>query len=267
MLTSSYGTGELIRDALERGCRQLLIGIGGSATNDAGLGMLQALGYRFLDANHEPVGLGGQAMAQVAEVDDSCIHPALKEARLTVACDVRNPFCGPNGAAFVFARQKGADDAMIRELDEGMCALAKVIYRTTGKDIADLPGAGAAGGMGGALQAFLGAELKPGVELLLQTIGFEESIRGADLIITGEGKADRQTMQGKVPVGVLREAQKQGIPAVLLAGCVEDASLLKEAGFAEVLPITPSEMPLEEAMQPEVAQKNLRRMAAQVTSL
>ena len=267
MLATTFGTGELIKDALERGCRDFIIGIGGSATNDAGLGMLQALGFRFLDQSGKILGTGGQIMEAVANIDISNIHPALKEARFTVACDVNNPFHGPNGAACVFARQKGADNAMIQKLNAGMKSLAEVIKRVTGKDIANSPGAGAAGGMGGGLLAFLNAELKPGTELLLEAIDFQENIKGASLIITGEGKADRQTAMGKVPYGILTEAQKEHIPVILLAGSIEDASELNEAGFKGIFSITPGPITLEKAMEPEYAKENISRLVSQLCSV
>lgn len=209
MKTTTFGTGELIRDALEQGCRDFIIGLGGSATNDAGLGMLQALGFRFLDQSGNVLGhaqsqdaLCGASMPEVAAIDFSQIHPALKDSHFTAACDVQNPFIGPDGAAFVFAPQKGADEFMVRKLDEGMQHLAKIIRQHTAKDISSYPGAGAAGGMGGSLLAFLNAELKPGIQLLLDTLHFSKEIKNADFIITGEGKSDRQTAMGKVPYGI-----------------------------------------------------------------
>lgn len=207
--------GEIIRDALERGCRNFIIGIGGSATNDAGLGMLQALGFRFSDKEGKEVGTGrGEVLIKVAHIDSTCVHPALNSCRFTVACDVQNPFYGPEGAAYVFAPQKGADREMVEALDAGLQNFAEVIRHTTGKDISHHPGAGAAGGMGGSLLAFLNAELKPGIQLMLEALNFSNKIKSADLIITGEGKADRQTLMGKVPSGILAEARKQNIPVI-----------------------------------------------------
>lgn len=265
--TTTFGTGELIKDALEKGCRNFIIGIGGSATNDAGLGMLQALGFQFLDKHHRPLGTGGEIMGKVAGIDCSGVHPALKEAHFTVACDVRNPFCGPEGAAFVFAAQKGADTEMIQALDAGMQSLAKVIKEVTGKDISHYPGAGAAGGMGGGLLALLNAELKSGMELMLEATHFAEIIQGADLIITGEGKADRQSAMGKVPYGVLREAQKKQISVILLAGSIEDLAELNKAGFAGVFSIAPGPIALERAMEPAFAKENISRLVSQLCSV
>lgn len=271
MKTTTFGTGELIRDALERGCLRFVIGLGGSATNDAGLGMLQALGFRFFDKEGHEVGsmekgiaLCGALLSAISSIDSSSAHPALKKTCFTAACDVRNPFFGPNGAAHIFAPQKGADADMVKELDVAMQHLSDVIFHTTGKDVSLHPGAGAAGGMGGSLHAFLDAQLKPGIELLLETLDFAEKIKDADLIITGEGKSDRQTLMGKVPSGILQEARRQHIPVILLAGAIEDAGILNAAGFRGVFSITPSPASLEQAMQPEFAQENIRRTVEQI---
>lgn len=264
MQTTTFGTGELIRDALQRGCRHFIIGLGGSATNDAGLGMLRALGFRFPDKTGNVSGYGGQMMGKVDSIDTSSVHPLLSGCTFTAACDVRNPFYGTDGAAYVFAPQKGADATMIEALDAGMRHLAAVIFRTTGKDISSCPGAGAAGGMGGSLSAFLNAELKPGIQLLLEMQNFAEQIKDADLIITGEGKSDRQTVMGKVPYGILTEARKQHIPVVLIAGGIEDTDILTRAGFHGIFSITPSPVVLEQAMQPEFARMNIRRTVEQI---
>lgn len=263
-LTTTYGTGELIKDALQRGCRNFIVGIGGSATNDGGLGMLQALGYRFLDRQGNVLGSGGRILGEVAQIDASAAHPALRESRFTVACDVCNPFYGPNGAAWVYAAQKGADTEMIEKLDAGMQSLSTVIKQFTGKDIADYPGAGAAGGIGGAFLAFLDARLKPGICLLLDLLVFSRTLAHADLVLTGEGKADAQTLMGKVPYGILEEARKQAIPVVLLAGSVQDTDELNKAGFAGVYSITPAPVSLKEAMLPEVARDNIKRLVIQL---
>ncbi|WP_455674567.1 glycerate kinase family protein [Phocaeicola sp.] len=267
MITTSFGTGELIGDALEYGCRKFIIGIGGSATNDAGLGMLQALGFRFYDKEGNLLGQGGNMMDKVAEIDTSHIHPALKEARFTVACDVHNPFHGPEGAAYVFARQKGADDKMIEELDRGMQSLAEIIRKKTGKDITRIPGAGAAGGMGGGLVAFLDARLTPGADLLLEATHFHQKITGANLIITGEGKADRQTAMGKVPYSILKAAQRQRIPVIVIAGSIEDAKELNRSGFNGVFSIASGPIALKKAMEPEFAKENIKRLVSQLCSV
>lgn len=258
MVTTTFGTGEIIRDALDRGCRHFLVGIGGSATNDAGTGMLQALGFRFLGASGETLGLGGEILSRICAMDTSEVSPQVKEATFTVACDVNNPLAGENGAAFVYARQKGADDAMIRQLDEGLRNFAEVIRITERKDISDIPGAGAAGGLGGGFLAFLNAKLQPGIRMVLDALHFEERIRGADLIITGEGKLDCQTGMGKVPSGVLQAARKQSIPVIAIGGAVEDGTSLNAAGFLAALPIQSAPVSLDEAMKPEVACRNIQ---------
>ena len=213
------------------------------------------------------IGTGGQIMEAVANIDTSGIHPALRETHFMVACDVANPFYGPDGAAYIFAQQKGADSNMVQRLDEGMQSLAEVIKKTTGKDITNYPGAGAAGGMGGGLLAFFNAELKPGTELLLKAIDFSEKIKGADLIITGEGKADRQTAMGKVPYGILKEAQKEHIPVIVLAGSIENLPELNKAGFKGIFSIAPGPITLEKAMEPEFAKENITRLVSQLYSV
>ena len=253
MKTTTYGTGELIKDALKKGCTRFVIGIGGSATNDAGTGMLQALGYEFLDKDGNSLGQGGEILGKVVHIRTQKVHKLLKNAHFIVACDVQNPFYGPNGAAHIYARQKGADDLMIDELDKGMRSFANVIQETTGKDIVHAPGSGAAGGVGGALMAFLDAELKSGADLLLDICQFKEKLKDADLIITGEGRIDHQSLMGKIPGKILEAGLEQGIPVIAIAGCVEDEELLKEAGFHGVYATKPEEMPLEEAMKREVA--------------
>lgn len=260
MKTTTYGVGELIKNALEKGCTQFILGIGGSATNDAGTGALQALGFRFLDKDGNSLGQGGEILGSIASVDMQHIHPLLKNAHFIVACDVQNPFYGPQGATFVFAGQKGADSPMIETLDQGMRSFAKVIEKETGKDIGTTPGSGAAGGMGGGFMAFLNAELKSGADLLLDISRFEERTTGANLIITGEGKADKQTLMGKIPYRILQQGLKQHIPVILIAGKAEEKDMLAAAGFQAVYAITPDSMPLDEAMKPEVAKGNINSL-------
>ena len=259
MKTSTYGTGELIKDALEKGFRRFIIGIGGSATNDAGMGMMQALGAHLYDKQGNELEQGGKIMEQIAHIDLNHLHPALKEATFIVACDVQNPFCGPQGAAYVFARQKGASEEQIRQLDEGMRHLALLIERDFSYNINKVKGAGAAGGLGGAFATFLQAHLQSGIDLLLDAVDFDRKITNADWIITGEGKADRQTAEGKVPAGVLKRAKKANIPVMLIAGKVEDKACLQQMGFARIVKISPDNLPLEEAMRPEVTRENIRR--------
>ena len=256
--TSTLGTGELIRDALDKGCRKFLVGIGGSATNDAGMGMLHALGYRFMDASGTELAPVGGSMINVASIDMSGRHPALSEAKFIVACDVKAPLYGPDGAAYVFAPQKGADNEMVEALDMGLHHFAEVSAFTTGCDSSSLEGSGAAGGLGFAFRQFLGASLERGVEMVLDAIHFDELLEGADLVITGEGRVDSQTLTGKTPYGVAQRALHQGIPVVAIGGSVTlDKSQAQLAGFKDVMQVTPAGMPLSEAMKPDVAAENV----------
>ena len=266
-LTSTYGTGELIRDALERGCRKFLIAIGGSATNDGGMGLLQALGFRFLDAEGQELPGCGGSLLRIEQIDTSGALTALKECQFTVACDVSNPFYGREGAAYVFAPQKGADAEMVEALDQGLRHFAQLIQTTQGIAIDQLPGAGAAGGLGGGLVAFLQARLRPGIEMVLDALQFDTQIAGADLIFTGEGKLDAQTCMGKTPFGVLRHAQQQGIPVVALGGAVEASEALNRCGVLAVLPILPYPTSLAKAMDSTFTQQNIERTVTQVLRL
>ena len=263
--TSTLGTGEMIMDAIARGCRKFLVGVGGSATNDAGVGMLQAMGFRFYDANGELITQGcGGMLGSIARIDDSLVSAAVKESHFTVACDVDTPFCGPEGAAPVFAPQKGADAEMVKRLDEGMASFAKVITEKYAIDIVPVAGAGAAGGMGGAFRAFLGATLKKGIDMVLDAIDFDTTIQGANLVITGEGKVDFQTAKGKTAAGVLNRAKQQHIPVVAIGGCVEMCDSLVQMGFAGIYPILEEKVPLEIAMQRDFAMNNVRKTVARI---
>ena len=259
-LTSTHGTGELIMDAMRRGCRQFLIGIGGSATNDAGTGMLQAMGFRFYDSNDNEIEhCCGGTMHMIARIDDSEVAEGVRQSQFTVACDVDTPFCGKDGAAPVFAPQKGADPDMVARLNAGMASLAEVIENKYHINIVHVAGAGAAGGMGGGFRAFLNATLKRGIDMVLDTIEFDQMIAGADLIITGEGKIDFQTAKGKTAAGVLARAKAQDIPVIAIGGCVEKCESVEQMGFAGIYPITEEILPLEIAMQAEVAAANIEK--------
>ena len=259
-LTSTHGTGELIMDAMRRGCRQFLIGIGGSATNDAGTGMLQAMGFRFYDnQNQEIEHCCGGTMHMIARIDDSKVAECVRQSQFTVACDVDTPFCGKDGAAPIFAPQKGADPDMVARLDAGMASLAEVIENKYHINIVPVAGAGAAGGMGGGFRAFLNATLKRGIDMVLNAIEFDQIIAGADLIITGEGKIDIQTAKGKTAAGVLARAKAQDIPVIAIGGCVERCESVEQMGFAGIYPITEEKLPLEIAMQAEVAAMNIEK--------
>lgn len=265
--TTTYGTGEMIADALGRGCRKFLVGIGGSATNDAGVGMLRALGFRFLNATGEELMGGGEILEQISTIDNSSVIEGLAEAQFTVACDVTNPLYGVEGAAYVFAPQKGADAAMVERLDAGLRSFAEVVKRYNGEDISAVAGAGAAGGMGGGFKALLGAQLQRGIDMVLAAMHFDEIIAGSDLVITGEGRLDRQTVMGKAPSGVLRMAREQGIPCVAIGGAVEMCEELAESDFAAIFPIISAPISLERAMQSDVAAANVVRTATQIARL
>lgn len=258
--TSTYGTGQLIADALSRGCRKLLIGIGGSATNDAGTGMLSALGVRFLDAGGNRLEGCGTSLEQIVSIDTSHLLPSLASCQISVACDVTNPFSGPKGAAHVFAPQKGADPQMVERLDKGLVHFAGIIKQYSQVDVNIIPGAGAAGGLGGAFSALLDASLCRGVEMILDALHFDELLKGCDFVITGEGRIDRQTLMGKAPMGVLETASRQGIPVIAFGGSVEDCTELEDSGFASIFSINEgAEIPLSLAMRPDIAKKHVRR--------
>ena len=257
MLTSTRGTGELIADALARGCRKFLMGIGGSATNDCGTGMLSALGWRFYDAEGHLLWGRGTDLEKICTIDDTDVLPAMREASFTVACDVNNPLYGPRGTAFVFAPQKGADSEMVATLDRGLRSFAAVIEKKYGISVGDVPGAGAAGGLGAAFLAFTGARLVPGIDMVLDAIRFDETLTGASLVFTGEGKIDSQTICGKTPSGVLSRAARQGISVIAIGGKVDAAP----EGFLDVLQATPAGMSLEQAMNFETAFANVRSAA------
>lgn len=269
MRTSTYGTGQMIADALDRGCRRFLIGIGGSATNDGGMGMLCALGYRFLDAEDKELPGTGASLADVCSIDDSGVLHGVHDSEFIVACDVDSPLYGPKGAAYVFAPQKGADPEMVRSLDEGLRHYAEVVSSSA----ATVPGAGAAGGLGYAFVTFLGARLRRGADMVLDALCFDKIIEGADLVITGEGRLDSQTLAGKTPYAVLQRACKQGIPVIAVAGsvasddeaiCYLSGNQSDECGFRDIYQVTPSGMPLSDAMLPSIAAANIRRTVSSV---
>ncbi|MDK3256668.1 glycerate kinase [Blastococcus capsensis] len=215
LTATSRGTGELIGAALADGARRVVVGIGGSACTDGGAGMLQALGARLLDADGREIGPGGGALAQLSRVDLGGLHPALADAEIVVACDVDNPLTGPTGAAAVYGPQKGADETQVERLDRNLGRLADLVAEATGRDVREAPGAGAAGGVGFAAMAILGATLRPGIELMLDLLDFGDQVRQAELVIVGEGSLDPQTLHGKAPVGVARRARDAGVPTVV----------------------------------------------------
>lgn len=263
-ITTTFGTGEIIKDALQRGCRTFLIGIGGSATNDAGIGMLKALGFRFLDKKGEECDVVGNALQSIYSIDETRVSSKVYEAQFTIASDVDNPFSGTNGAAYVYASQKGANNKMVEELDKGLESFRQLIIEKKGIDLNTISGAGAAGGLGGGFVAFLNAQLKPGIEMVLQTIDFENHLQNADFVVTGEGKLDIQTTMGKAASGILDAASKKNIPVIAIGGSVEDKEALLKRGFTSLFSTTPNGMSIEEAMQEETAKENIAQTAEQL---
>ncbi|MBX5435759.1 MAG: glycerate kinase [Alicyclobacillaceae bacterium] len=247
--TTTYGTGELIADAVRAGCRDIILAIGGSASNDAGAGMAQALGVRLLDDAGRELPPGGGALGRLARIDATRMLPGVRECRVTVACDVDNPLVGPEGASAVFGPQKGATPEMVKVLDDNLRHFADVVERDLGVRVADLPGAGAAGGMGAGAVAFLAATLRRGVEIVIDAVRLEEKLRGADLVLSGEGQCDHQTVRGKTPFGVAQVARRAGVPVVLLAGSLGDGvEALFEHGVTSAFSIVDRPLSLDEAM-------------------
>ena len=240
LTATSYGTGEVVRAALDRGCRSVVLGIGGSASTDGGAGMLEALGVRLLDAAGNPLPRGGGALADLQRVDLAGLHPAVAETRIVVACDVDNPLLGPHGAAAVYGPQKGASPDDVRTLDDALAHWADLVDAATSRaGVRDRAGAGAAGGVGYAAMAVLGAELEPGIGLILDLVRFADHLPGASLVITGEGSLDEQTLHGKAPAGVASAAAKAGIPVVTVSGRLAlDAEQLKAAGIDAAYALT-----------------------------
>ena len=220
--TTTYGVGQLIEHAARSGIQRLVVGLGGSSTNDGGTGAAAALGVRFFNQAGEPFVPVGATLKDIDRIDASGLCPELKKIELVTMCDIDNPLCGPHGAAAIFGPQKGADPAMVERLDQGLMHLATIARRDLGIDVLDLPGAGAAGGMGGGMVAFLGSRLEMGIETVLNTVGFNELLQGADLVISGEGKIDSQSLRGKVVIGVARRTKKMGVPLLAIVGDIGD---------------------------------------------
>ena len=268
LLATSYGVGEMMNDALQKGFRNFIIGIGGSATNDGGIGMLKALGVHFLDENGEDVGEGGQALAKVTQIDISGLNPLLKEGQIQVACDVNNPLCGENGSTYVYGLQKGVTEDRKKQLDKDMAHFASVTSKTLGNDYRDTPGAGAAGGLGFAFLSYIGAALIPGIELILNAVGLEQELSDADVVVTGEGRLDFQTAMGKAPVGVARLAKKYHAKVIAFAGSVtKEASACNKEGIDAFFPILRNVCTLAEAMDPVNAKANITATTEQVFRL
>ncbi len=265
-VTTSWGTGELIRHALDAGVRHIIIGLGGSATNDGGAGMVQALGAQLLDERGEQLGLGGETLNQLARIDISQLDKRLAECRIEAACDVTNPLTGAEGATAIFGPQKGATPEMIKQLDKALTHYGQIIERDLDKSVMTLKGGGAAGGMGVALYAFCGADLRQGIEIVTEALALDAVVRDADLVITGEGRIDSQTIHGKVPVGVARVAKRYDIPVIGIAGSLtEDVDVVYDHGLDAIFSVIPRICPLDEAL--ENAAENLRMNARNIAAV
>ena len=266
LITTTYGTGEMIQAALDLGVKRFIIGIGGSATNDGGAGMLQALGYRLLDQCGRDIPRGGAGLSDLATIDISSADPRLHDCQFKVACDVTNPLTGPMGAAQVFGPQKGADAAMVALLDENLKHYARIVTQELGTDVEFVPGAGAAGGMGAALLAFMKAELHSGIDIVLAALGLESIIADADLVITGEGRLDSQTINGKVPVGVAQLAKRHGKPVIAIAGSLSsDVAIVYEHGIDSAFSAVNRVSTLHEAF--DFAASNIKLTARNIAAL
>lgn len=268
MKTTTYGTGEMIKDAVLRGCRRFIIGIGGSATNDGGVGMLEALGFRFLDADGNSISRGAQGLEALARIDRGSVMSELAECCFTVACDVENPLCGEKGCSAVYGPQKGAIAEQILKMDAWLARYAELTKVVNPNADPDYPGAGAAGGMGFAMLSYLNAELTSGVQLVMSEISLESAIAESDIVITGEGRLDGQSVMGKVPVGVAGLAKKYGKPTVAFSGSVtRDAEILNSCGIDAFFPILRQVCTLDEAMNIENATENLQKTVTQAFRL
>jgi glycerate kinase len=265
LITTSWGTGELIGNALDRGVQHFIIGIGGSATNDGGAGMVQALGARLLNAQGEQIGYGGGALASLTRIDISQLDPRLRQCRFEVACDVTNPLTGDEGASAVFGPQKGATPAIVTQLDNALAHYATIIQRDLDRDVLHIPGGGAAGGMGAALHAFCQAELRRGIEIVTEALGLDELVKDATLVITGEGRIDSQTIHGKVPMGVANVARRYNKPVIGIAGSLTaDVGVVHQHGIDAVYSVLYSICTLEEAL--DNAAQNVRMTARNIAA-
>ena len=268
MKTTTYGVGEMIRDAIGKGCRHFIVGIGGSATNDGGIGMLQALGFGMLDARGEQVPFGGEGLSRLHKITTENVMKELKECTFRIACDVTNPLCGPLGASAVYGPQKGADEQMIASLDGYLGRFAFLAKDINPSADSETPGTGAAGGLGYAFLTFTNAVLESGIQIVMEETRLEELVKDADLVVTGEGCLDGQTVQGKAPIGVAGLAKKYGKPVIAFSGIVKkDAGACNEAGIDAFFPILRRVGTLEEAMNPENARENLLETSEQVFRL
>lgn len=265
LYTTTFGVGEVIEDAIKKGCRHIIVGIGGSATNDGGVGMLQALGYEMCDQDGKQIPFGAKGLEKLHKIENENVLPELKECTFHVACDVKNPLCGKQGCSHVFAEQKGATLEMIEEMDKWLLKYSELTMQYNEKSSADLPGSGAAGGLGFAFLSYLKARLESGIQIVLKETKLEEAIKEADIVVTGEGKLDGQTIYGKAPVGIAAIAKKYGKPVIAFAGTVtKEARMCNDYGIDAYFPILQKIETLEEAMQISNAEENMRDTAEQV---
>lgn len=270
MYTTTYGVGEVIKDAIEQGVRHFIVGIGGSATSEAGIGMLSALGYRFLDVNNQEIMPIAEQLINIVSIDDSNVDGRLKECTFEIACDVTNPLYGRQGAAYIYGKQKGATVTEIKYIDQGLQHFAQVVEKKYQTNYVTIEGTGAAGGLGFAFLSFLNAELKSGIDIVLETIELEKEIKDATIVITGEGKFDSQSLHGKAPLGVSRLAKKYNKKVIVLAGSIEEDMNMSKAykeGVTASFCIHPTILPLDEAMKKEVTLKNMERTIEQIFRL
>lgn len=248
-VTTTRGTGEIIKEALDKGFTRIIVGLGGSATNDAGVGMATALGARFLDAQGQPIPNGGAALARLASIDVSNLHPKLAGATIIGATDVTNPLCGPTGASAVYGPQKGATPEVVTELDQALKHFSQIVQKDLAKDVLERPGSGAAGGLGAGLMAFTDGELRSGIDMVCEILEFDKHVEGADLVITGEGRSDESTIYDKAPVGVARRAMARGVPTIILAGSVGPGyQKLYQYGIAGIVCIADRPMNFERSI-------------------
>ncbi|HHY0136982.1 TPA: glycerate kinase [Clostridioides difficile] len=268
LYTTTYGVGEIIKEAINKGYRNFIVGIGGSATNDAGIGMLQALGFEFYDENNKLVGLGGKVLNEIRHIKIENRLKELDECKFKIACDVNNPLFGKNGAAYIYGSQKGATSEIIEKLDNGLRNFSKVVKNYLSKDVANVEGAGVAGGLGFAFLAFLNSKLESGIKIILEEIKLEEELKDADFVITGEGRLDNQTAMGKAPIGVAKLAKKYGVKVIGLAGATtEDAVKCNEEGIDAYFSIVNRAMTIEEAMDKATASENMTATTTQIFNL
>ena len=263
LVTTTYGTGEMILDAISKGCRTIILGIGGSATNDAAIGLLSALGIRFYDKEWNPT----LELCKVADFDIREINPDVKNTKFIIACDVNNPFYGDRGAAHIFSPQKGASPSQVEELDAGLRNFAALVKTKLGINLQEIPGTGAAGGMGGGLLAFLNATLKPGIDTILEMIGFDKEVADASAVFTGEGRIDSQSGMGKAIGGIIKLAQKHNVPVIAIGGSVADDVDADKLGLLAAMSIQQGPFSLEESMKKENTLKNVEKTIKQITRL